>query len=160
MEEERKGNEERKKVVNHFEAGANCHVYNGNISGCIFALPGATVTQQAPPHAKAEDEAPPLARREAGGTEDGGTEDGEELCHFIHPSVDSRQERRVHMEVKRLVRRQGIQEICRHLHEMRRENKVLLPQSPSTAYAELVRMGMPSGEGFNENTFRKYYNNR
>ena len=88
-------------------------------------------------------------------------EDGsEELCHFIHPSVDSRQEWQVHNEVKRLASRQGIQEICRHLQQMRRENKLLLPQSPSIAYEELVRMGMPSGNGFNESTFRKYYNNK
>jgi hypothetical protein len=32
--------------------------------------------------------------------------------------------------------------------------------SPSAAYAELVRMGMPSGEGFSESTFRKYYSNK
>ena len=31
---------------------------------------------------------------------------------------------------------------------------------PSVAYAELVRMGMPSGEGFSESTFRKYYSNK
>ena len=37
----------QKNVVNHFEAGSNCQVYNGNISGCVFAMPGATVTQQA-----------------------------------------------------------------------------------------------------------------
>ena len=84
----------------------------------------------------------------------------EELCHFIHPSVDSRQEWQVHNEVKRLASRQGIQDICRHLQQMRRENKLLLPQSPSIAYEELVRMGMPSGNGFNESTFRKYYSNK
>ena len=42
--------------------------------------------------------------------------------------------------------------------QVRRDNKILLPQSPSSAYTELVRMGMPNGEGFNELTFRKYYN--
>lgn len=87
-------------------------------------------------------------------------EGSEELCHFIHPSVDSRQEWQVHNEVKRLASRQGIQDICRHLQQMRRENKLLLPQSPSIAYEELVRMGMPSGNGFNESTFRKYYSNK
>lgn len=34
-------------VVNHFEAGSNCQVFNGPISGCVFAMPGSTVTQQA-----------------------------------------------------------------------------------------------------------------
>ena len=32
--------------MNHFAAGANCQVFNGNISGCIFAMPGSQVTQQ------------------------------------------------------------------------------------------------------------------
>ena len=35
-----------KNVVNHFEAGSNCQVFNGRISGCVFAMPGSTVTQQ------------------------------------------------------------------------------------------------------------------
>lgn len=33
-------------VVNHFEEGANCQVFNGPISGCVFAMPGANITQQ------------------------------------------------------------------------------------------------------------------
>ena len=41
MEEER-----RNSVVNHFETGSNCQVFNGSISGCVFAMPGANVTQQ------------------------------------------------------------------------------------------------------------------
>ena len=40
-------NYQEKQVVNHFEAGSNCQVFNGNISGCTFAMPGAMVTQQA-----------------------------------------------------------------------------------------------------------------
>lgn len=51
---------EIKHVENHFEAGSNCQVFNGNISGCVFAMPGANVTQQATPPteppAKAADE--------------------------------------------------------------------------------------------------------
>lgn len=37
------------RIVIHYEAGSNCQVFNGNISGCVFAMPGATVTQQSPP---------------------------------------------------------------------------------------------------------------
>lgn len=33
--------------MNHFAAGSNCQVFNGNITGCVFAMPGSTVTQQA-----------------------------------------------------------------------------------------------------------------
>ena len=36
-----------KNVVNHFEAGSNCQVFNGPVSGCVFAMPGSTVTQNA-----------------------------------------------------------------------------------------------------------------
>ena len=43
-------------VHNHFEAGSNCQVFNGDISGCVFAMPGASVTQQAaqPHHGEGE----------------------------------------------------------------------------------------------------------
>lgn len=83
----------------------------------------------------------------------------EELCHFVHPAVDSSTEWLIHEEIKRLVERHRMQEICAYLLQMKKEKKVLLPQSPSAAYEELVRMGMPQGEGFTEVTFRKYYNN-
>ncbi len=82
----------------------------------------------------------------------------ENLFRFIHPEVDTEEkEWRIHGEVKRLVTRQGIQEICLYLEQMKKDRKILLPQSPGKAYAELVRMGMPSGDGFNEKTFQKYY---
>lgn len=138
----------KKSVVNNFEAGSNCQVFNGNITGCVFAMPGSNVTQQGAEKAEQPNESPISNHQER----------DEELCHFIHPSVDGQQEWQIHDEVKRLASRQGIQEICRHLQQMRKDQKVLLPQSPSTAYTELVRMGMPSGEGFNEKTFQKYYN--
>jgi len=84
----------------------------------------------------------------------------EELFHFVHPEIEGDEAWRVHDAVKRVVRLQGIQMICQYLSQLRNEKKVLLPPNPSAAYAELVRMGMPSGEGFNEITFRKYYNKR
>ena len=37
---------EKKSIVNHYAPGANCQVFNGNIIGGIFAMPGANVTQQ------------------------------------------------------------------------------------------------------------------
>ena len=36
-------------IENHFEAGSNCQVFNGNVTGCVFAMPGSTVIQQAAP---------------------------------------------------------------------------------------------------------------
>ncbi|MBP3789879.1 MAG: hypothetical protein J6I52_09725 [Prevotella sp.] len=85
-------------------------------------------------------------------------ERNEELFHFVHPELDETEAWRIHDAVKRVVKLQGIQMICQYLMQLKDEKKVLLPPNPSAAYAELVRMGMPDGEGFNENTFRKYYN--
>lgn len=84
-------------------------------------------------------------------------ENKEDLFRFIHPSISEEQEWEIHNMVKRLVSRHGIQEICQYLKEMKKEKKILLPQSLSVAYNELVRMGMPSKDGFNERTFQKYY---
>ena len=85
-------------------------------------------------------------------------ERNEELFHFVHPELDETGAWRIHDAVKRIVRLQGIQMICQYLTELKNDKKVLLPPNPSAAYAELVRMGMPNGDGFNETTFRKYYN--
>lgn len=81
----------------------------------------------------------------------------EELFHFIHPSVSGEREWEIHEEVKRLVKRQGIQEICMYLYQLSIEKKVLLPQNAEKTYKELVRMGMPDGEGYSLKTFMKYY---
>ena len=35
----------KKNFVNNFEPGCNCQVYNAPISGCVFAMPGANITQ-------------------------------------------------------------------------------------------------------------------
>ena len=32
-------------IVNHFEPGSNPQVFNGPISGCVFAMPGSNITQ-------------------------------------------------------------------------------------------------------------------
>ena len=82
----------------------------------------------------------------------------EELFHFVHPELDATAAWRIHDAVKRMVKLQGVQMICQYLMQLKGEKKVLLPPNPSAAYTELVRMGMPDGEGFNETTFRKYYN--
>lgn len=81
----------------------------------------------------------------------------EELFRFIHPEVDDQEEQSIHKQVKRLVARFGVKEICDYLSKMAKQNKILLPQKPNVAYDELVRMGMPDGEGFALKTFEKYY---
>ena len=80
----------------------------------------------------------------------------EDLFHFVHPELDKTEAWRIHDAVKRVARLQGIQMICQYLAQLRNDNKVLLPPNPSAAYAELVRLGMPNGEGFSEKTFQKY----
>ena len=82
----------------------------------------------------------------------------EEMFHFVHPELEEQEGWKIHNAVKRVVKLQGIQMICQYLMQLKDDRKVLLPPNPSAAYAELVRMGMSNGEGFNEITFRKYYN--
>ncbi|MCQ2221137.1 MAG: hypothetical protein MJZ12_07060 [Prevotella sp.] len=81
----------------------------------------------------------------------------EELFHFIHPEIEESEEVKVHQQVKRLVGRFGMQDICKYLNELARERRILLPQSAQNAYDELIRMGMPNEEGFAFKTFTKYY---
>ena len=40
---------------------------------------------------------------------------------------------------------------------MSRDGRILLPKMPSVAYVELVRMGMPTGKGYSEKYFNKFY---
>ncbi len=82
---------------------------------------------------------------------------GEALFHFIHPEVEDSEEVKIHQAVKNLVKRFGVREICDYLSQMASEKKILLTQKPNVAYDELVRMGMPNGEGFALKTFEKYY---
>lgn len=81
-----------------------------------------------------------------------------ELTVFIHPSLDDDEGYRVEAEIVRLVKRNGIQEICNYLNSLYGKDKVLLPQSQKVAYEELVRLGMPKEKGgFDYKTFCKYY---
>ena len=86
-----------------------------------------------------------------------GESEEEEMTFFIHPRLEEEEGRRTHNEIKRLVARQGIQEICRYLLELMSNKKVLLPQNAERAYNELVRLGMPNGDGYSLKTFTKYY---
>ena len=81
----------------------------------------------------------------------------EEQFHFVHPELEEDEAWCVHDAIKRLVTHQKVQEICLYLKELKGERKVLLPQSPSVAYKELVRMGMPTGDGYSEKYFSGCY---
>ncbi len=87
-----------------------------------------------------------------------GKERQDEVFKFIHPAIDSKEtEWQIHDEIKRLVTKQGIQEICQYLKQMADEKRILLPQNAEKVYNELVRIGMPNGEGYNLKTFRNCY---
>lgn len=129
------------------ESGANVqitdkpivNVYGGDVVGTKI-VGCATEGQQSP--------AQPANNRQ---------ERNEERFHFVHPELDDEEAWRIHDAVKRLVAHQKAKEICQYLKELRKERKVLLPESPSAAYKELVRMGMPTGEGFSEKYFSGCY---
>jgi hypothetical protein len=93
-------------------------------------------------------------------TESAESTESEELTFFVHPAVEEAEARKIHSEIKRLVSTQGIKDICNYLKAMSDEKRILLPQEATKAYNELVRLGMPNGEGYNEKTFMKYYNKR
>lgn len=83
----------------------------------------------------------------------------EYLCIFVHPAVaDENEQWMIHGEIKRLVSRQSLQMIVSYLKDLVKEKKILLPPNPSTIYAELVRLGMPNGDGFSEKHFKNSYN--
>lgn len=84
-------------------------------------------------------------------------ESGEEMFHFIHPSLDDEEGWKIHKEVKRLVKRHGLPDICQYLGKLASEDKILLPIVSTVAYDELVRMGMPNTGGFSKEHFRKQY---
>ena len=148
MEEEK----QKDRVVNHFEKDSNCQVFNGNIRDCVFAMPGSQVTQQATPKPSVANEP-----KEQEQQVDNSPKREGKPTFFIHPSVEADQEWLIHDEIVRLVARQGIQEICKYLTQLSDDKKVLLPQKAEKAYNELVRLGMPSSEGYSLKTFMKYY---
>ena len=83
----------------------------------------------------------------------------EDICIFVHPAVaDENDQWMIHDEIKRLVSRQSLQMIISYLKDLAKEKKILLPPNPSMVYEELVRMGMPNGEGFSEKHFKNSYN--
>ena len=81
----------------------------------------------------------------------------EELFHFVHPELDEAEAWRIHDAVKRLVVNYRVPDICAYLKEQKQNGKLMLPSNPSNMYIELVRLGMPKGEGFSEKNFSNSY---
>lgn len=82
-----------------------------------------------------------------------------ELFHFVHPALDENEGWKVHREVENLVKRFELYDICKRLNQLKKEGKILLPESPKKALNELQRMGLPTDKrGFDYKTFCKKYN--
>ncbi len=84
-------------------------------------------------------------------------ERNEELFHFVHPELEETEAWRIHDAVKRLVANYKVSDICAYLKELKQKGKLLLPSNPSQMYAELKRLGMPTGEGFSDKNFSNSY---
>ena len=83
----------------------------------------------------------------------------EELLHFIHPEIEEEEAWKIHRTIKRLVANQGLQEICQYLNDMSDTKKIMLPINAEKMYNELVRLGMPDGEGYSLKYFKNHYRN-
>lgn len=84
-------------------------------------------------------------------------ERNEERFHFVHPEIDDDEAWRIHDAVKRLVAHQKVPEICAYLKELKHKRKALLPSASAAMYKELVRLGMPTSDGFSEKHFSNIY---
>ena len=82
---------------------------------------------------------------------------GEERFHFIHPEIEDEEAWKIHRAVKRVVIYQGIPEICQYLEQLAGKTKIMLPQIAEKMYSELVRLGMPNGDGYSLRHFRTFY---
>ena len=81
----------------------------------------------------------------------------EEIFHFVHPELDDKEAWHIHDAVKRLVKNQRLPEICEYLKKLKKNGKVMLPSNSTLMYNELVRLGMPTGEGYTEKHFKNNY---
>jgi len=84
-------------------------------------------------------------------------ERNEERFHFVHPEIEDEEAWRIHDTVKRLLKYQRVPEICTYLKELKQKGKIMLPSVSAVMYKELVRLGMPTGEGYSEKHFSNCY---
>lgn len=81
----------------------------------------------------------------------------EERFRFIHVEIEDEEAWRIHRAIKRLVVNYSIPDICEYLKELKKNGKVMLPSNSTLMYNELVRLGMPTGEGYTEKHFKNNY---
>ena len=83
------------------------------------------------------------------------------LFKYIFPSIVDDDERlRVHREVCNLVQNYPMTEICSHLMQMKKDEKVYLGVRPELMFAELQRLGMPGEDvtGYSYKNFMHHFN--
>ena len=84
-------------------------------------------------------------------------EEAEPFC-YINSELGDEEAAKVNETVKRMVKRLDIPDICHELHKMNDDGRLSLPHhKPKKVYKELVRLGMPSGDGFQLPTFQAQY---
>lgn len=84
-----------------------------------------------------------------------------QLFKYIFPSiVDDGERLRVHREVCNLVQNYPLAEICTHLMQMKKDEKVYLGVRPELMFAELQRLGMPGEDvtGYSYKNFMHHFN--
>ena len=147
----------------HYEDGAIHHdhkkvlhidtVNNGDIGKLLSAF-FKDDAEEAEYKEMVEDEAPHTVTEQPA---DDRQERNEERFHFVHPEVEDDEAWCIHDAMKRLVAHQRVPEICAYLKELKQKGKVMLPSISAIMYNELVRLGMPTGEGFSEKHFSNCY---
>lgn len=105
-----------------------------------------------------DDEKEPKMQVDSEGDVNGEEPAEEKRFSFIHVEIEDEEAWRIHRAIKRLVANFRIPEICNYLKEQKQNGKLMLPLNPSVMYNELVRLGMPNGEGFSEKNFSNIYN--
>jgi len=105
-----------------------------------------------------DDETEPKMQVDSEGDVNGEEPAEEKRFSFIHVEIEDEEAWRIHRAIKRLVSNFRIPEICNYLKEQKQNGKLMLPLNPSVMYNELVRLGMPNGEGFSEKNFSNIYN--
>ena len=84
-----------------------------------------------------------------------------QLFKYIFPSiVDDDARLRVHREVCNLVQNYPLTEICSHLMQMKKDEKVYLGVRPELMFVELQRLGMPGEDvqGYSYKNFMHHFN--
>lgn len=83
----------------------------------------------------------------------------EDLFKYIHYEVTDDDERlHIHKSVCNIVRLPKMQQICKALAELKKDNKILSSVDQSAMLAELRRLGMPADQqGFSDQNFYSFY---